>query len=153
MMYAQGDEFIKDFVMRTKSNLFFLEKSQYEVTQLINSMIGFLIIPEQKQYNHIVDGMIDDVLFQKISNCIDKNTYSTAVNLQQICRHLRNAVAHSNISFQAEKPNISSQPLIIHSAKFVDENKRTNEYIEITLTIELLKEFLIAFSEAVSNLP
>ena len=153
MMYAQGDDFIKDFAMRTKSNLISLEKNPYEVTQLINSMIGFLIIPEQRQYKRITDNMIDDLLLQEMKQCITIYSYHNPICLQQICKHLRNAVAHSRISFEAQKSNISSEPLTINAVKFTDKNNKTNECMEIRLTIELLKKFLFAFSDAVSDLP
>ena len=153
MMYAKGNDFIKDFVTRTKSNLAALGKGPYEVTQLINSMVGLLIIPEQKQYNSIINTLVDNVLFQKMINSIVVNTYKKSIDLQQVCRHLRNAVAHSNLIFEAEKPAIIAQPLIIHYVTFSDSNVRTGEHIEIKLSVDLLKEFLMAFSDAVSNLP
>ena len=153
MMYAKGNDFIKDFVTRTKWNLSVVENGSYEVTQLINSMVGLLIIPEQKQYDNIVNSLIDNALFQKMLNCIVLNTYRKPLDLQQICRHLRNGVAHSNLSFEAEKSPVVSHPLEIHSIMFADSNVQTGEQIKIKITVDLLKEFLLAFSDAVSNLP
>lgn len=153
MMYAKGNDFIKDFAERTKSNLAALENSPYEVTQLINSMVGLLIIPQQRQFKKITDTLIDSNLLNKMENCIKQNTYKKPINLQEICRHLRNAVAHSRIEFEAEKPNIISKPLIVHFITFTDENSDTGEHIAINVTVDLLKDFLIAFSESIANLP
>lgn len=151
MMYAKGNDFIKDFANRTKANLAVLGNGPYEVTQLINSMVGLLIIPETMQFNKITDTLVDSVLLDKMKNCIESNSYRKPINLQEISRHLRNAVAHSKIEFEAEKPNIINQPLIIHSVRFMD-SKDTGESISIKIELELLKEFLFAFSDALSKL-
>lgn len=153
-MYAKGNDFIKDFATRTKANIEELQGSPYEVTQLINSMVGLLIIPEQKQFKKIVDSLVETDLWNQIVNCITVNTYTTSINLQQICRHLRNSIAHSSIDFEAIKPSIKTQPLIIHSISFTDSNPRNkSEKIMIKMPISLLKEFLYAFSDAMGNLP
>ena len=102
MMYAEGNDFIKDFARRTQANLSRLEKGPYEVTQLINSMIGLLIIPKEMQYKQIVDKLIKGELLEKVNNCITLDTYGQSVDLRQLCRHFRNAVAHSRIDFEAE---------------------------------------------------
>ena len=153
MMYARGNDFIKDFATRTKANLKIVENGPYEVTQLINSMVGLLIIPETLQFNKITDSLIDGALLDKMKNCIEANTYHTPINLKEISKHLRNAVAHSRIKFEAEKPNITTHPLIIHSVRFEDINKDTGESIAIKVEIDLLKDFLFAFSDTVSKLP
>lgn len=152
MMYAKGNDFIKDFTKRTRANLSVVENGPYEVTQLINSMVGLLIIPQTKQFKNITDSLIDGELLNKMKKCIESNSYRKPINLKQISRHLRNAVAHSNIEFEAEKPNITTQPLIIHSVRFRDSNKDTRESISIKIELDLLKDFLFAFSDSISNL-
>ena len=151
-MYASGKDFVKDFALRTKQNYYALKGSPYEVTQLINAMVGLLIIPEQILFDHISDSLLSDELFQKMSSCVAFNTYKKPINLREICRHLRNAVAHSHIEFQAEKPNISTNQLIIHSVTFTDINEKTKERIKILVPISLLEEFLLTFSDSVTNL-
>ena len=86
MMYASEESFIKDFANRTKVNYQKLSPEAYEVTQLINSMIGLLIIPEQKAYNKISDNLLDENLLIKMkdSSCLKQYTYSEALNLKQI---------------------------------------------------------------------
>lgn len=153
MMYAKGNDFIKDFAVRTKANLATLDSGPYEVTQLICSMVGLLIFPEQKQFKSITDNLIDSELLQNMKKGISTNTYKEPINLQEICRHLRNAVSHSNIDFEAEKPVITTNPLVIHAVKFSDTDPHSGKHIEIKITIDLLKEFLLAFSDSTTNLP
>ena len=88
-----------------------------------------------------------------MKNSIVVNTYRKPIDLQEISRHMRNAVAHSGIEFEAEKPAITTEPLIIHSVIFDDTNSHSGERIEIKVTLDLLKEFLFAFSDAIINLP
>lgn len=153
MMYAKGNDFIKDFAKRTRTNLSVVENGPYEVTQLINSMVGLLIIPETMQFKNITDSLIDGKLLDKMKNCIEANSYHAPINLQEISKHLRNAVAHSRIEFEAEKPNIITNPLIIHTVTFSDESMDGGAHFAIKVTVELLKEFLIAFSDSIANLP
>ena len=152
MMPASENEFIKDFVERTKDNYRRLESGPYEVTQLLNSSLGLLIIPQQKMFNRIADGMISDELYRKLSATIKKNTYKRPLNLSQLARHLRNSIAHAAIEFKAEKHPIKGKPLIIHSVYFIDINTRTKNRVEMDVPVDLLKEFFFAFSEAAMNL-
>ena len=62
MIYAKGKDFVRDYILRTKENCLRLEQGPYEVTQLINSAIGLLIIPQQKLYNEIANNMISEEL-------------------------------------------------------------------------------------------
>ena len=78
MMYISKDSFIKEFAKRTKANYLSLSAGPYEVTQLINSMVGLLIIPEQKAYEKICDSLIDQQLLNKMKDptCLKKYTYN-----------------------------------------------------------------------------
>jgi len=144
MMYATADEFIRDFSKRTKSNYEFIKKSngKYSVTQLINSLVGLLIIPQQKQFDKITESLISTELYEKLSQCVSKNTYKKELNLSEIVRHMRNSVAHARMEFIAGIPALSSAPIEIHAIKFVDVNTDTHETIDIELTIDLLEDFI-----------
>ncbi len=122
---------VKDFAERTKVNLELIRDQKkprneiYEVTQLVNSMMGLLIFPKEKYW------------FNKIHNeetHIDKIKYSQAISLGWPCinpvvyKHpthyideeksrfgnevsfIRNAFAHNNIDFISEETNIDSKP-------------------------------------------
>lgn len=100
-----------DFARRTKKNLEFVESyvhSQppgsnpevYEVTQLINSLLGLLVFPREKFYTNKkldiplsqlqVEGWPD---IKVIEGKLKEDT------LQELLRYLRNGVSHFNIEF------------------------------------------------------
>lgn len=151
MMYVSKETFIKEFAERTKANYQRLRTGPYEITQLINSMIGLLIIPEQRVYDKISDSLLDKQLLNKLkdSSCLKRYTYPKQLNLQQICRHLRNAIAHSHIDFKAIQPPILTDPITIESILFSDTDG--THYFEMQLSAALLEEFLFAFSDAISK--
>ena len=66
MMPATEKEVIRDYIERTKLNYERLKAGPYEVTQLINSAIGLLIIPEQKLYDKITNKMISKQLLNEL---------------------------------------------------------------------------------------
>lgn len=72
MMPAKGDEFIKDFALRTKENYRMVQKGSYEATQLINSTVELLIIPQQEQYDKIVDSIVSEELFRVCRTVLSK---------------------------------------------------------------------------------
>lgn len=150
MMYKQGDDFLLDFITRTKDNYIKLQGSPYEVTQLINSSVGLLIIPEQTRFNKLKDEMISQELLKDMQKCVKLDTYSedsSAPNLQQIAKHMRNAIAHYNLTFH----NNSKNPPEIQSISFTDSNT-INEQFEMEVSIELLRTFFFEFSDAASKL-
>ena len=149
MMFASNDDFVKDFVERTILNYRFLEKGPYEVTALINSAIGVIILPYEKGKIRFTDGFIGKDLVEKLKQCSSKNTYVKPLDFYQILRHLRNGFAHQNWEAVAEKSPINDDPLEIDSIKLYDKNPITNESIDFNIKIELLREFFIKFSNAV----
>ena len=151
MMYVSKETFIKDFAERTKANYQKHQKGPYEITQLINSMVGLLIIPEQRLYDKISDSLIDECLLNKLKapTCLKQYTYPNRLDLRQICRHLRNAIAHSNIEFEAIQPPIKTDPITIESIILKDTDG--SHFFEMKMSAALLVEFLFAFSDAVSK--
>lgn len=152
MMYAKGKIFTKDFIIRTKYNINHLN-TPYEVTQLINSMVGLLIIPEQKYFKQITDDMICGSLLNEIRGAIEKNTYdskNTEISLQDITLHLRNGVAHFRMSFE-ENSNGEIANVIIKDHRSLGSKKAAADF-EIKLSVDLLKRYLFEFSEAFCNI-
>ena len=72
MEYAKDNAFVKDFVLRTKENIC-RGSHPYEVTQLVNSLVGLLILPKERYYTNIQDNMIDSRLFADMVRCIIVN--------------------------------------------------------------------------------
>lgn len=148
-MYRTGIAFVEDFVNRTKENYEFMKNSPYSVTQLINSTIGILVVPKENEFVEISDNFIDNSLLKKMKNCVEINTYDKPLNLSQMIRHLRNGIAHNNMEFLAEQPPKNNEPLIIHNVTIKDKDDYNNFKFEITIPVDLLKEFFMNFAEAV----
>ena len=125
----------------------------FEVTELINSMVGLLIIPKEQYLSQVTNNLIDQGLLNKMIQCIRKDDYSDST-LKGIVKHMRNAVAHGRIEFCAEKPPLNEAPLIIHSVIFKDQDdiKRPSKYFEIEINADLLEEFLFAFADGILTL-
>ena len=141
MSYYRKDSFEYHFAIRTLYNLKYIddevkrmkaeEKEEdeyrlYEVTQLINSFVGLLLVPKDAAFKYINDnahfpwGSTAERILKKINQDQkeNKNTYFVNIgdnkykkkgtseemfNAVELIRHLRNAVAHANFSVYPEK--------------------------------------------------
>lgn len=102
MMY---EEVVRDFALRTRKNLEAIEALHrldagvFEVTQLINSMLGLLVFPQQEYVDSIPKIPLDEL--QRNGWPIPRivGSFQQVKDLNQLIRYLRNAVAHFNIQF------------------------------------------------------
>jgi hypothetical protein len=100
---------IHDFARRTLANLDALKLMRehspdvefYEVTNLINSMLGLLIFPQQAFVKEIPSTPLSELEAQgwPIPRIIGK--FPQVKNLNQLVRFLRNAISHCNVKFKA----------------------------------------------------
>ena len=111
-------EFVSDFSGRTKQNIRVIDsiynehddnpdKKVYEVTQLINSLFGMIILPYEKYNNQINESdykyessykEIQELIKILISQKFLRSTYSGEhenIEVFKFIKHLRNALAHS----------------------------------------------------------
>ena len=151
-MPASEKEFIKELVKRTKFNYSMVQTGQYEVTQLLNSAVSLLIIPQQKLFDRIADGMVSERLLKELLKSVTDNTYKKPLDLSEIARHLRNRISHGKVEFKAEKQYVSDGPLQIESIEFTDENPKSKDRIVIEITVDILKQFFEEFSTSASVL-
>jgi len=101
---------VRDFATRTLKNLEAVEAAAtqdreaelYEVTQLINSMLGLLVFPEQKYLNNIPRTSIEDLRSQGWPVPAMKGTPPHADNLRDLVRCLRNGISHFNLEFTSD---------------------------------------------------
>jgi hypothetical protein len=101
---------VRDFVLRTRKNLEFVEATiqadpdaqVYEVTQLVNSLLGLIIFPKERYFEHIPEISIDEL--KRIGWEIPKVTgnFNQVRDLRQLMRYLRNSIAHSNLEFDSD---------------------------------------------------
>lgn len=152
MIYATGPEFISDFIDRTLKNYNSFPESEYEVTLLINSAIGLLIIPKESEFVTISDNFVNRKLLIKLKKCIKINTYKFKgePNLCEIVRHLRNAISHGNLEFVAEKERENGKPKQINSVIFEDNSKYKENFL-IDIPVDLLRDFFISFAKSAAK--
>lgn len=90
-----------EFIARTQKNLRAIECLKekggevYEVTQLLNSMLGLLIFPKEIFSKKIQDKSWD--LMDKEGWPLPSGDHAKVLGLKQLVRNMRNAVAHFNI--------------------------------------------------------
>lgn len=95
-----------DFIKRTKENLSFIEEQAeknetpvYEVTQLINSMLGLLVFPHERFRGGIPPIPLQELEAKGWLVPHVEGEFPQVENLLELIRYLRNAVAHTNLEF------------------------------------------------------
>ena len=149
----------------------------FEVTQLINSFVGLLVIPRQKCFKYMPDdiefqkGSEADILLKKLRNdkskCEDcyfksirkfdkgKNKYVfektdeyEELTPKVLALRLRNAVSHDHLKIQPLSPGPKG---IITGIEFSDmptgNQNGKREYFRLELTISEIETLVIALSE------
>lgn len=71
----------------------------YEVTALINSMLGLLVFPQQRFIETIPETPLEELSRQGWPIPLVVGDYPQVPNLRQLVRYLRNAISHFNIEF------------------------------------------------------
>ena len=138
-MYKYKDEFINDFIARTKVLLERNSDTEYDVTLFINCLLGLLIIPKERNKKVIDDSLFSSDLIRRITECISKDTYSDH-NMSQIIRHVRNSFVHGNFE---PKEKEESEPKVVGSLVIKDSYIKKGFIFEMECPIELFKEFVI----------
>ena len=101
---------VRDFAERTRRNLHLLRRLQqenselevYEVTQLVNSMLGLLVFPQQCWYEQIPETPLSKLKEQGWPIPRVVGDFLDPTDLRQLVRYLRNAVSHFNIRFSVD---------------------------------------------------
>ena len=148
MEYAKDSAFVKDFVLRTKENIH-CGNHPYEVTQLVNSLVGLLILPKERYYANIQDNMIDAKLLADIRAKIKITTPPKYCSLKYIVRRMRNAIAHFHIVCKADKYTHEIDEIIF--SDFDECNNGRTPNFQIALPVDLVQRFVEQFSDAVSQ--
>lgn len=98
------NDFHRSFMKRTQKNLDDYQ-GEYEATQLINSLLGLLIVPKERLFDLIPDTPLDKLNFAewgKVPQWMARPAkcdlgHEHTLTLRQLVRKLRNAVAHFKI--------------------------------------------------------
>jgi hypothetical protein len=105
-------QLVQDFALRTRANIRIIQKIQkeqpeiefFEVTQLINSLLGLLIFPQQRYIDRIPEIPLQNL--EEDGWPVPKivgGDYPQVKNLKELIRYLRNAIAHCNIEFISDQ--------------------------------------------------
>ena len=153
MSEYSNEDFAKDFIKRTQYNLEQLKHGPYEVTQLVNSTVGLLMIPQEEFFDQITDDLIDPNILTRMRKAIRTNSYidnKYDSSLKDIVIHIRNGFAHNNTKFHPKEIN---EKMEINQVTIWDYRRKTPTQeaatFKITLSISLLRKFLIEFSSKI----
>lgn len=140
-------EVVGDFAERTRKNLKVIEDIQkinerkeevYEVTQLINSMLGLLVFPQQEYCDRIPETPLEQLANEGWPNIGRVAGFPPRPNLKELFKYLRNAIAHFNMQFLVDEGKISG-------VKLWNESSSGHQNWETKLMLEDLREITDRF--------
>ena len=102
-----------EFIARTQKNLIAIECLKekgvevYEVTQLLNSMLGLLIFPKERRLYEKIQPKSWDTMVEE-GWPLPSGDNAHVSDLEELIRHMRNAVAHCKFNLTTDHDEISS---------------------------------------------
>ena len=115
-MNYDHEKLLADFANRTRHNLQIIreiretqpEREAYEVTQLINSMLGLLVFPKERYLSNIPNKTLDALKKEGWPIPEVRPGFTEVKDFHQFLSFMRNAIAHFNVEFlQNEKSEIT----------------------------------------------
>jgi hypothetical protein len=146
--------FERDFIVRTQTTIQQYEcyvlkqvpkQEQFEITLLINCLLGLLVLPNQRLYVNIPDipiGQLKDWGLQE-KHIIE----GKGLPMKQIIRHMRNSVAHFRLKPLGDGSKITQ--LKFWDEKFDESTYRTEKNFEAVIPVETLRMFVQKLTESV----
>ncbi len=106
---------VRDFAERTLKNLEAIETAiehdpdseVFEVTQLINSMLGLLVFPQQRFFDRIPETSLNELRANGWPIPAMTGSPPHATNLRDLMRCLRNGISHCNLEFESDGHKIT----------------------------------------------
>ena len=108
MMY---EDVVADFAQRARRNLRAVEslraegREVFEVTQLVNSMLGLLVFPTRGLRGKNPEDSSGGSQDTGVACSQDAPGFAQAADLAELVRYLRNAISHFNIEFIGDGQN------------------------------------------------
>ncbi|QDT55950.1 hypothetical protein Pan44_39980 [Caulifigura coniformis] len=99
------EDLVKDFAKRTQRNLAVIRERRaagdevYDVTQLINSMLGLLVLPKEHYYDRIPQTPLDELRDAGWPAPVVTGEMPEPKDLRKLMALLRNSIAHCNMTF------------------------------------------------------
>lgn len=106
-------DLVRDFAERTRHNLRLIEERAaagdraYEVTQLINSMLGLLVLPQQHYYERVPRLTIAQLRERGWPEPVLSGDIGEPSDLRELFRYLRNGITHFNLRFREQNGVLS----------------------------------------------
>lgn len=153
---ASYENLVKDFTKRTLENLELVENLKaddpdaevYEVTQLINSLLGLVVLPRQKYLADIPETPLTDLVRQGWAIPRTIVNHPKTPNLRRLIVYLRHAVAHFNIEFTSvDDKNIAGVKVWN-----VPPNSGTKDW-EVQLSLVQLRDIVKRFGVLLQQVP
>jgi len=142
---------VKDFSDRTEQNLMLIEyisnkdsSRAFEVTQLINSLLGLIILPQQKFFDKIPNDSIEKAKTNGWLIPTPSSKYKQVKDLSTYLRYIRNGVSHFNIKFVSESETIVG-------IQIWNKPPRSDINWKINLNIEEIKSITRKFKELIAE--
>ena len=147
------EDLVSDFADRTRRNLEVIDRLKddpesdvFEVTQLINSMLGLLVFPRENFLDRIPEIPLAELKqrgWPQIREITTEESFDPPENLRELVRYLRNSIAHLNIEFRPENGVIRGIT--------VWKMKRGKKNWKASLNLEELREFTLKFVELLKD--
>ena len=164
------EHFVTDFIQRTLKNLEEINKiaesdsnteaKAYEVTQLINSILGLIIVPFEK-YSDVMDKGLQGDGFDKMVVSMgnirlytnyptDRNNHGE-LRVFNFIRHLRNAFAHlgnDRVIFLSENKKLSG--LLVYDTTYDEKNDKTYKFcaeLDLPSFKEIVKNIISIYTK------
>jgi hypothetical protein len=148
------ENLLHDFADRTRVNLELIQKahrtggSGYEVTQLINSLLGLLVLPAERF--SIPQTPLGELIENGWPIPTVHGEFQEATDLRQLVRCLRNAVAHFNIKFSTDRNNNISG-ITVWNCSVTTNPTETKRVWEATFDLIQLEQIVLRFVELVQE--
>lgn len=137
-----------DFIERTKliinqyDKIQIPKKEKFEVTLLLNCLVGLFILPQQHWFNNISKELISKKEWGIEDFHISFINKGETKNVKDIARHIRNSIAHYKFKVFGNSNNEISK------IKFEDFNHEKEKTFEATFPLANFKIFVDKFSTA-----
>ncbi len=136
-----------DFITRTLKIIDQYEEfkikdgEKFEVTLLLNCLIGLLILPQQIWYERMPLNLISESEWGIIDSHILFMQENEIRSIKNITRHFRNSISHYKFKVFSNSSNE------INDIKFQDFNPNGIKTFDAIIPIENFKVFVLKFSE------
>ena len=156
------DESYLSFARRTKRNLDFILQASgdpklqvFEVTQLVNSLLGLLLFPRSHTWGYLRSYKLDQLDPQDWPNLTNQSTVHDKLlvdNLEQVLQEMRNAVAHNDLKFISGR-NDEIECIVFRNINSKNRIKLYKEWVlELTLRdLRLLLDSLLSEYERIAE--